>query len=125
MEAETALVGAESGVVLHTVAKVHLGLTLVVNPNNAEFEDTVGLDNALDNLVGLKFGMLVVFFLNGFQNLADSLQVLVFARMFGLQVCHNFFYFHVIQFFMLNFIFVRIPQMYTFFLNRKNFFNFY
>ena len=73
MEAETAFVCTEGSIVLHTITEVNLGLTLVVNPNNAEFEDTVGLNNALDNLGSLKFGMLVVFFLDGLQDLAYSL----------------------------------------------------
>ena len=99
MEAETALVGTESGVVLHAVAEVDLGLALIVNPHDAELEDTIGLHNALDDLSSLELGVFVVLFLDGFQNLADSLQVLVFARMFGLQVGHNFVYFHDIEYF--------------------------
>ena len=73
MEAETTFVGAEGSIVLHTVAEVDLGLTFIVNPHNAELEDTVGLNNALDNLSGLEFGVLVVFFFDGFQDFANGL----------------------------------------------------
>ena len=94
METETTLVGAKGSIELHAIAEVGANLALIVDPGHAEGEDTVGLDDALNNLVGLELGVFVVFFLNGFKNLADSLQVLVFTGMFGLQVGHNFFYFH-------------------------------
>ncbi len=94
METETAFVCTEGGIVLNTITEVHLGLTLIVNPNNAELEDTVGLDKTLDNLSSLVLRMLVIFFFNSLQDLTNGLQVLVFARMFGFQVSHNFVYFH-------------------------------
>ncbi len=94
MEAETTLVGAESGVELHAVAEVGAHLTLIVDPGHTEGEDTVGLNNTLNDFVLLELGVFVVFFLDGLKNLANSLQVLVFARMFGFQVSHNFIYFH-------------------------------
>ena len=94
METETTLVGAEGGVELDAVAEVGANLTLVVHPGHTEGEDTIGLNDALDDLGFLKLRMFVVRFLNGLKNLADGLQVLVFTGMFGLQVGHNFFYFH-------------------------------
>ena len=53
MEAETTLVGAESGVELHTVPLVDLALALVVFPDHAE------LDDALWNRADLE-GLLVL-----------------------------------------------------------------
>ena len=50
MEAETALVGAESRVELHAVSFVDLALALVVFPDNAELNDSLG---DRDNLEGL------------------------------------------------------------------------
>jgi len=94
VETETAFVSTEGGIVLDTITEVHLGLTLIVNPNNAELEDTIGLDKTLDNLSSLVLRMLVIFFFNSLQDLTNGLQVLVFARMFGFQVSHNFVYFH-------------------------------
>ena len=105
VEAETTLVGAESGVELHAVAEVGAHLAFVVDPGHAEGEDAVGLYDALDDLVGFKLGVFVVFLFDGFENLADCLQILFFTRMFGLQVGHDFIYFHVIQCFVLNFLF--------------------
>lgn len=42
MEAETAFVGAESGVELDTIAAVELDLTFVVFPYDAELDDAFG-----------------------------------------------------------------------------------
>lgn len=42
MEAETALVGAESGVELNTVAPVDLDLLLVIFPGDTELDDSLG-----------------------------------------------------------------------------------
>ena len=42
MEAETALVGTESGVELHAVSLLDLALALVVLPDNAELDDALG-----------------------------------------------------------------------------------
>ena len=57
MEAETSLVGADSGVELNPVAEVGLNLTLVVNPGNPECEDTVGLYDPFYDLSLLELGL--------------------------------------------------------------------
>ena len=56
METETALVGTESRVELHTVALVDLALALVVLPDNAELDDALGDGDDLESL--LVFGVL-------------------------------------------------------------------
>jgi len=116
VEAETAFVCAEGSVELNAVAEVGANLTLIVDPSHAEGEDTVGLYDALDDFVSLKFGVFVVFFFDGLQDLANGLQVLIFARMFGFQVSHNFVYFHLNQIFMLKICFYLRKQMYYIFL---------
>ena len=56
MEAETALVGTESGVELHAVSLLDLALALVVLPDNAELDDALGDGDDLKSL--LVFGVL-------------------------------------------------------------------
>ena len=56
MEAETALVGTESGVELHAVSLLDLALALVVLPDNAELHDALGDGDDLESL--LVFGVL-------------------------------------------------------------------
>jgi hypothetical protein len=56
VEAETALVGTESGVELHTVALLDLALVLVVLPHDAELDDAFGDGDDLEGL--LVFGVL-------------------------------------------------------------------
>ena len=47
MEAQAALVGAESGVELDAEAAVHVDVALVVGPRDAELDDALGFDDAL------------------------------------------------------------------------------
>ena len=94
VETQTALVGADCVVELHTVARIDLHLTAVIDPRHLEGELTIRLHDALGNFVGLKFGMLVVGLLHGGQHLADSLQILALARMTTLEFCHKFRYVH-------------------------------
>lgn len=53
VQAETALVGAESRVELHTVALVDLALALVVLPDDAELDDALGDGDNLEGLLVL------------------------------------------------------------------------
>lgn len=53
VETETTLVGAESRVELHTVTLVDLALALVVLPDNAELDDTLGDGGDLKGLLVL------------------------------------------------------------------------
>lgn len=53
VEAETTLVGAESGVELHAVALVDLALAFVVFPNNAELNDSLGDGGDFEGLLVL------------------------------------------------------------------------
>ena len=60
MEAQSALVGADSTVELYAVTKVHLHLALVIDPGHTEGDDTLRLHDALYDLGLLKFGMLII-----------------------------------------------------------------
>ena len=81
VETRTTLVRANGIVELYAVTEVDLDLTLVVYPGDTEGEDTVGLDEALDDLVLLKLWMLVVNVLDRKEDLTDSLDELRLAWM--------------------------------------------
>ena len=49
MEAQTALVGAESGVELDAEATVHVDVAQIVGPRDAELELALGFDDAVDD----------------------------------------------------------------------------
>ena len=81
VKACTTLVRANGIVELYAVTEVNLYLTLVVYPGDTEGEDTIGLDEALDDLVLLKLWMLVVNVLDRKEDLTDSLDELRLAWM--------------------------------------------
>ncbi len=95
METETAFVCAESCIVLYAVTEVVLNNTIVVNPSNAECEDTIGLNQALDDSCLFKFRMLVVNVFDSYEDFFYCLQILFFTWMFGFQVSHDFFNVHI------------------------------
>ena len=76
MEAQAALVRADGGVELHTVATVDLHLAFVVNPGHAELDHALRLDEALQNAVLFVFGVLGNDRLEGVEHLVDGLQEL-------------------------------------------------
>ena len=89
MEADAALVRANGIVELHAIADVVLHFALIVNPSHAEGEDTIRLDHALYDFVALEFRMLIIDISYREEHFLHGLKVLFFARMLGLQVCHN------------------------------------
>ena len=50
------LVGADGAVVLHAVTAIDLHVALVVNPGDAEHDDALGFDDALEKTSLLVFG---------------------------------------------------------------------
>ena len=76
VEAQTALVGADRGVELHTVAAVDLNLALVVNPGHAELDGALRLDDALQYTGLLVLRVLLDNRLQGLEDLANGLQEL-------------------------------------------------
>ena len=89
MEAQAALVGADGAVELDAVAGVGLDLALVVHPGDAEGEDAVRFDHALDDLRALELGMLVVHVLDGLEHLLYRLEIFVLAGILGLEGGHD------------------------------------
>ena len=86
MEAETALVGADRAVELHAVAAVDLHLAAVVHPGNAEHDDALRLDKALDQAGSLPLGVLVDDELQRLEHFLNRLQELRLAGMVLLHI---------------------------------------
>ena len=97
METDTTLVRANGIVVLHTVAHVVVDLALVVDPRHAERENPVGNAKALDEIVALELGILVVNILDGAQHLVHCLDVLGLIGKTTLQVVNHFYCFHTLN----------------------------
>ena len=97
MKPQTALIGTNGAVELHTVANVHMHFATVVDPWHPERDNALRLDNALHNLGFFKLWMLVVHVLYGNEHFSHSLKILQFARMLRLQRLHDFFHFHSIS----------------------------
>ena len=84
METDTAFVRPDGVVELYAVAQIDLDFALVVHPRNAEGEDTLRLDKALDYFCFFKFRMLVIHLFYRKKNFFNGLQVLLFAGVLGL-----------------------------------------
>ena len=87
MEAQAAFVGADGAVELHTVAAVHMDLTVVIHPGDGEGEVTLGHGHTLQQ--SLPTVNIFIFFHNGtdgFQNLFHSL---VKLRLAGILLPHT------------------------------------
>ena len=77
VQTDAALVGADGGVVLDTVATVDLDIALVVGPGDTEDDGALRLDDAVDDLVLDDVGAALHDGLQRGQNLLDSLQELL------------------------------------------------
>ena len=77
METDTALVWADSIIELNAIADIVLNLALVVNPGDAESDDTVRLDHTLDDFCFFEFRMLVVDVLNTDKDFLHCLKVFI------------------------------------------------
>ena len=92
MEADTALVRAESRVVLDAVAVVHLHLILVVGPGHAEFHGAFGNHDAFEDAVLFVLGFLVEKGLHGEEHFFGSLKVFGLVGILGTKAVHNALY---------------------------------
>lgn len=90
METNTAFVGADSVVVLHTISVVNLHVALVVHPCYAELDHAIGNAEALYEIGFLKFGVLVIHFLNSGENLRNGLNVFGLTRIAAFQIFDYF-----------------------------------
>ena len=89
VETDTALVGADSAVELHTITQISLNLALVIDPRYAECDDAVGLNHALHDFGALKFGVVVIYLLDRLQYFAYCLQILALTGVFAFEFCHQ------------------------------------
>ena len=85
METDTTLVRANGIVKLHAIAEVGLNITVIIGPGNAESEDTVGLNKALDDTGLFKFRMLIVDFFYAHKHFLNCLQILFLTRVLSLK----------------------------------------
>lgn len=60
MEAQAAFVGADGVVELNAVASVDLGISLVIDPGNAEHDLSVGFNHAKQNTIVQEFRLLIL-----------------------------------------------------------------
>ena len=89
MITQTAFVRTNGIVVLDTITHVGLYLTLVVNPCDTEFANTIGDAEALNEVGLLKLGVLVVLFFDSRKNLTYCLDVLRLVGEALLQILNN------------------------------------
>ena len=94
VETDTAFIRAYSVVELYAVAYIVLDFALIINPSNAEGEDTVRLDNALYDFIALELGVLVVDLFNRHEDFLHCLEILFLARVLSFQVKHDFINIH-------------------------------
>ena len=94
VEAETALIWTDGIVELDPVAGIGLNLTVVVNPGDAECEDSVRLHEPLNNLGVFKLRMLVVNILNRLKHFTYGLEIFLLRSVLGLKFGHDFFCSH-------------------------------
>ena len=89
VEPQTALVGADGRVELHTVAAVDLYLTGIVHPRHTEHNHALGLDQALNQT-----GLLILRMSrnNGLQALKDFLNRLQKLLLLGVALCKALIY---------------------------------
>ena len=89
VEAQTALVGADSGVELDAVAAVDLALALIVDPGNTEHNDALGLDQTLEKACLLIGGVGIYRRGDRGQDLVCSLDEFGLVGIALVQLCNN------------------------------------
>ena len=77
METKPALIWADCRIKLSAIAAVYLNLSGIVNPRNAELNETLRLGNTFHNCVLLNFGMLRNHRLKRGENFAHRLKELL------------------------------------------------
>ena len=97
VQTQTALVGANGGVELDTVAAVDLHHAVVVHPGHPEENGPLRLYHTAHNVLLLVAGIGLHHGLQGLQNLLHSLEELLLMTVAGLQALHDGLQISVIQ----------------------------
>ena len=94
VEADTSLVRTDGRVELHTVSRVCLNFTVIVDPSHFECEDALRFNDTLDDLCIFELRMLVIDFLNRLQYFVHRLKIFLLIRVLGLEFGHQIFSVH-------------------------------
>lgn len=94
METDTAFIRANGIIELNAITEVVLNITFVVDPGDAECQNTIGLDHALNDLVLFEFGVLVVDVFNAHQHFLNGLEIFFFSGVLCLEGSHDIVNFH-------------------------------
>ena len=89
METKTSFVRANGVVVLNTVTHIVLHIAFVVHPCYTELNEAIWNTQALDEIVFLKLGVLVILFLDGRKYLTYGLDILRLIRESLFQILYN------------------------------------
>lgn len=92
VEVRAALVRADGGVELDAVAAVDVVLALVVHPGHLEHDRALGLDDAVEDALGLVLGLGLDEGLDGLEDLFGGLEKFGFPRIAGLEAVQDFNY---------------------------------
>ena len=85
-EPQAALVGADGGVVLNTIATVYLNLALIIYPRHTEDDDALWLNQAANDVLLLQTGIHLHHGNQCFKNLIDGLQILGLLAVTGTEL---------------------------------------
>ena len=91
MQSEAALIGADSRVELHSVTGVYMGIAVVVEPRNTEFDLSFGVYETLKNCVTSELCFIRIN--NGANGIEHFSHRLVEFRLVGIFNSHLFDYF--------------------------------
>ena len=89
METAAALVGADGGVELHTVAAVDLHLAGIIHPGNAEHDGALGLHNTVHNTLFDQLGALLNHGFQRLQHFPHRLQIFLLMTVANNQIRVN------------------------------------
>ena len=94
METKAAFVRANGVIELYAITQIRLDFAFIIHPCYTESKDTIGFNQALNDLGLFELRMLIIHILNRDKDFSNSLQILKFSWMLGLEISHDFFNIH-------------------------------